>query len=135
MIEIKRNRKIREEYTSGKRNTRELAEKYNLSQQRISQIVNTKEYHCDKHNTYYYTSCPECVKKDDYERFIKSSYYLKNLDKIKFCSIKDNDREKALLRKKYVNTLVDKFGLSFVIVGKILNRHYSSISYIYYGRD
>jgi len=108
-------------------------QKFNLSGERIRQLELQKyRYRCKKHDRYYYNKCSFCFV-EKYKLFIEKMDYEFLLNEIKK-EAKNHKRDYISIekRKYIIRKLYDNYGKTFSEIGRLLNKHYTTIMNLYY---
>ncbi|NCN86940.1 hypothetical protein GW932_03825 [archaeon] len=126
-----RNQEIQDLHKRGK-TFQELAGVFGLTRSRIWQICSSHDkpiFHCKKHNRNYTKECPFCKIDSYYTEVLRKNGDIKvEIEKLR---LKNRNAENVRKRKILVTKLRDEFNFSFRKIGQLLDRHYSSIIYLY----
>ncbi len=122
----KRNNTIKKEYQQG--SLKQIAKKFNLSPERIRQIV----------SEYRTANIPRNVLEKEYKKNIVDILLHELIQESVRLSYKKRDTEYVVQRQIFIHTLKKIFGLPFTEIGFLLQRDHSSIMNLYnqeeYGR-
>lgn len=129
---VKRNKRIRELRKTMK--LADLAEKFNVSPERIRQIVSTKQTkYCRVHKRRYEwflgeQDCALCRIVHLYPAFLRTMDIEKEL---RWSSLYDRGKEQVFKRSLLVKYLKDEQGWSFARIAKFLKRDYTTVKSLY----
>ena len=128
-----RNKKIKELRENGL-TYKEIGNIIGLSGSRIGQIVVPAIGKvCPEHQGRFYTVCCQyCSIKEKYTKIIEDIKNGDLRDQIRRLSIQDRKKGVVIQRALLIKKLKDEKKLSFVMIGKILNRDHTSIINLYY---
>lgn len=121
-----RNRMIRRLSEDGVK-TSFLIAKYGLSKSRIYDILKQKEKRCLVHDRLYYTNCSQCTRLNEKLGFINKHYRGKLRDEIIHAASLGRTVAEIEKKKKLVEKLHKKYGLSFAFIGELLGMKHSSV--------
>ena len=129
---IKRDKKILRLRIQGKTYDA-IGKEVNLTRTRVWQICIGKEPEklklCKKHNKRYKEKCPLCGIDSNYSKLLENNGFMrKEIERLKKAGSNEEDvRKRKILSVK----LRDDFGYSFIRIGQLLNKHYSTIIHYY----
>jgi len=134
MNKIKRDKKILRLRIQGKTYDAIGKDKdVKLTRTRVWQICIGKESEklplCKKHNKRYKGKCPLCQIDKNYPKALESNGFMrKEIERLKMAGSNEEDvRKRKILSVK----LRDDFNYSFIRIGQLLNKHYSTIIHYY----
>lgn len=119
---------------------REIGKRFGITQERVRQILcsGIKTSICKKHpKIHFIEKCRLCKVEEDRKKFkvlLKESSKQSILDEIRRLQGRGRTKNSVLRRCLLVRLLRDKYKLSFLFIGRLLNRHYSTIIHYYYGK-
>lgn len=126
-----RNQKIIETYQKGL-STTEVGKKFKLSEARVWQIVNREPNYCLRHSKYFLSTCPYCSIEDEYKAIYTEATEQELFEIGKGLSKLGRAKEGVLKKRIFVRIMREKFGHSFVSIGRMLRIDHTSVMNLYY---
>lgn len=119
---------------------KEIGRMYSISPERVRQVLNFKpcQYYCKKHKKRYRRSCNFCTLQESFYKKYDNLLVLALtdnqalLDEINEMKKADRSPEQVLKRRLLVKKLRDEFKMSFLQMGKLFDRHHTTIMNLYY---
>ncbi len=111
----------------------ETAKQFGLSSERVRQIQLKKyEKRCAVHNRLYFNKCAYCINEKFYKKVLSKLSHDELIDEAKEQGKnKSRDLLSSTRRVMIIKILKDKYKQSFSQIGRLFNRHYSTISHLY----
>jgi hypothetical protein len=116
----------------------EIGKIYQISRERVRQLLlpPPKKLFCKKHNHTYVTCCHYCKRMSNHRKnySIKLRQLKKRvlLNEIIRLSKRDRAYQSSEQRGQLIQLLYDKYDFSFLEIGRLLNRHHTSVINLYY---
>ncbi len=110
---------------------------FKMSPERVRQICLEMGFQkrCKRHDRLYYNTCSHCSV-ENYEQLLEKFGYDEICD--------EADRESMNRKRDYISVskriylikcLINRFGISFTEIGRMLKRHPTTINYLYYANS
>ena len=111
---------------------KEIAGIFGVSAARIGQLRKAPPERCAIHRIARRPQCHRCAKKAELDEVIRRFERDGLMTEIQNVSARDRSHEMVARRTALVKKFRDRYGLSFVAIGRLLNRHHASIMNLYY---
>lgn len=110
---------------------KEIGQKFNLTSERIRQILVYETKYCSKHQRYYKKDCCYC-KVEKKEKFLLKQFSKDGiLDVIREARKRGRKGDQVIKRRLLVKLLKDKYKLPIFRIGKLLGRDHTTIIALY----
>lgn len=110
----------------------EIGEKFQITSERVRQILKDDLKYCDIHSKNYSDKCLYCKTEKEYKKRINSLIKDNLLEEIKRLSFQDRRKETVIERKMLIKKLKDRYGFNLHEIGRLLCRDHTSIANLYY---